>query len=202
MPFSFYPLFPMPYFEIILVALALSMDAFAVAIATGVRLCQINRRQFFRLCFHFGLFQCLMPIIGWALGLTVRHYIEAWDHWVAFALLTLVAINMIRESLSHEDDEKESCLDPTKGWSLVLLSVATSIDALAVGLSIAALGYSIWLPAAVIGVVCAGLTFVGLHIGRITAGATVLGSRAALLGGLTLLGIGLNILREHGALPF
>ena len=192
----------MPYFEIMLLALALSMDAFAVAIATGVRLRKINRRQFFRLCFHFGLFQCLMPIIGWALGLTVRHYIEAWDHWVAFALLTLVGINMIRESLGNDDEEQESTADPTKGLSLVLLSVATSIDALAVGLSIAALGYSIWLPAAIIGVVCAGLTFVGLHIGRITAGATVLGSRAALLGGLTLLGIGLNILREHGALPF
>lgn len=189
----------MPLFEIFLLALALSMDAFAVAIATGIRLRCATPRQSFRLSFHFGLFQALMPIIGWFAGIHVRDYIESWDHWIAFILLSLVGLKMIRDSLRQEEEEDDTCLDPTRGVSLVVLSVATSLDALAVGLSLALVGDPIWLTAAAIGIVCGLCTLMGLHVGRIAAKAAAhLGSRAALAGGMVLILIGVNLLREHG----
>lgn len=189
----------MLFFEILLLALALSMDAFAVAVATGIRLRCATPRQSFRLAFHFGLFQALMPIIGWFAGIHVREYIESFDHWLAFILLSLVGLKMIRDALNHEEGTDDTCLDPTRGLSLVVLSVATSLDALAVGLSLALVGDPIWMTATAIGIVCALFTLLGLHIGRIAAkAASHLGSRAALSGGVVLILIGLNILREHG----
>lgn len=185
--------------EMLAIAVALAMDAFAVAIATGVQLKEVSHRQTFRLAFHFGLFQALMPLAGWALGLTVRSYIEDWDHWIAFSLLAFIGVRMLQEALSGDDDEAEAdrC-DPTRGLSLIMLSVATSIDALAVGLSMSLLGLSIWVPAAVIGVVCLLFTGAGLHLGRLLAHASRLGHKAEILGGLVLIGIGVRILHEHG----
>ncbi|MBN2054334.1 manganese efflux pump, partial [bacterium] len=119
------------------------MDAFAVAIATGVTLRRVTLRQNLRLSWHFGLFQGLMPILGWSLGLTVQELIAAVDHWIAFGLLTVLGGRMIIGTLRCGTREfRES--DPTKGWSLVMLSIATSIDALAVGLSLAMLQVEIW----------------------------------------------------------
>lgn len=197
----------MTWTAVFALAVALAMDAFAVAVATGIRLRVVTRRQTFRLAFHFGLFQFLMPLLGWFLGLTVRDFIEHWDHWVAFVLLALIGVNMLRESLAapaHSDTGDEArhaaaaLADPTRGFSLLMLSVATSIDALAVGLSFSLLNMSVWLPSALIGVVCAAFTMTGLHLGKTLSRAELLGRRAELAGGLALLLIGLKILYEHG----
>lgn len=193
--------------QLFILALALAMDALAVAVATGMQLhCggrgYMTPRHVFRLAFHFGLFQAFMPVLGWLAGLSVRGVIEQWDHWVAFALLAFVGVKMIREALCAKDDEKRTS-DPTRGASLVLLSVATSIDALAVGLSFALLDLSIWKPAAVIGAVCCCVTACGMLLGSRAMSANIpglrrLGHRAGLAGGIVLVLIGLRILWEHG----
>lgn len=185
--------------ELFIIAVALAMDAFAVAVATGVALRTVSPRQTFRLAWHFGLFQALMPILGWSLGLTVRDHIEAYDHWIAFGLLTYIGVKMIREAF---EEEKQGRGDPTRGFSLVMLSVATSIDALAVGLSLSMLGVSVWWPALVIGLVALAFTAAGLHLGKTVARAERIGTCSELAGGAILIAIGLNILREHGALDF
>lgn len=182
--------------SIVVLAIALAMDAFAVSIGTGVCLKTVTSRQTFRLAWHFGLFQAMMPIIGWGLGLTVRDVIARFDHWVAFLLLAFIGLRMVRDAFNENEDKPKT--DPTKGASLVILSVATSIDALAVGLSMAVLEVSIWFPALIIGVVAGLFTVVGLHIGRAVGSAGRLSRYAEVLGGLTLLAIGVNILREHG----
>jgi putative Mn2+ efflux pump MntP len=182
--------------EVFIIAIALAVDAFAVAIGAGVSLCQVSFRQTFRLAWHFGFFQAGMNVLGWAGGLTVRNLIENIDHWVAFGLLCFIGIRMIREAMD-DDDSKEST-DPTRGKTLVLLSVATSIDSLAVGLSFSVLHISIWMPALVIGVVATILTTIGLHLGCVLGAASRLGKRAEIVGGLVLVAIGINILHEHG----
>jgi manganese efflux pump family protein len=182
------------------IAVALAMDAFAVAIATGVSLKQVSLRQTFRLSWHFGLFQALMPIIGWALGTSVQSSMEAYAHWVAFVLLALVGTNMLKEAVLADEDEEEAKpkKDSTKGMTLVMLSVATSIDALAVGLSMSMLRVSIMTPAIVIGIVAGMFTVAGLHLGQRVARLTWLSTWAEIVGGLVLWLIGLNILRENG----
>jgi putative Mn2+ efflux pump MntP len=189
----------MEFSAILLISLALAVDAFAVALAAGVSLCQVNSRQVFRLAFHFGFFQAGMNILGWLGGLTVRSYIESFDHWLAFGLLAFVGIKMIWEAIREVKEEGEG-MDPTRGRMLITLSVATSIDSLAVGLSFAVLEVSVWLPALVIGLVASGLTALGLRLGCLLGAASRLGSRAEIAGGLVLLGIGLKILHEHGVL--
>ncbi len=189
----------MPLVQTLIIAVALAMDAFAVAIAAGVNLKHVDFRQFFRLAWHFGLFQALMPVIGWAAGLTVREYIEQFDHWLAFGLLAFVGINMIREAFAGNDAAADK-KDPTRGMLLVMLSVATSIDALAVGLSIALLNISIWLPAAIIGLVAGVFTIMGLMIGQKVGGIGRLERHAECIGGVVLILIGIKILHEHGAL--
>lgn len=182
---------------VLALALALSMDALAVAVGVGVQLREVSGRQTFRLAFHFGLFQALMPVLGWAAGLTVVRLIEAFDHWVAFALLAFVGGRMVWQAFHPEGDGAE-VPDPTRGVNLVLLSVATSLDALAVGLTLSLLKVSVWWPAAVIGAVCAAVTAAGLHLGRLAARVAVVQRWADLLGGLVLLAIGARILHEHG----
>jgi len=140
----------MPQFlEIICVALGLAMDAFAVSIAASVMLKRATPRQVFRLSFHFGLFQALMPVLGWLIGRSFYQYIAPFDHWVAFALLAFIGGKMLLESFQPDDKPKSDC-DPTKGATLVLLSIGTSIDALAAGLAFSVLAGGIWLPALVI----------------------------------------------------
>lgn len=175
------------------IAIGLAMDAFAVAIGAGLQLCQVTKRQTFRLAWHFGLFQAFMPILGWLAGLTLVDYIAPVDHWIAFGLLGFIGGKMIYEALK-EEEQPDRC-DPTKGWTLVMLSIATSIDALAVGLSLALLGVDIWYPALVIGIVAGALTIVGLELG--TRFGALLGRRMEIVGGVILIGIGLKILIEH-----
>ncbi len=182
---------------VFIIAVALAVDAFAVALAAGVSLCHVSFRQTFRLAWHFGLFQAGMNIIGWAGGITVQSLIERFDHWIAFLLLLFVGGRMILEAI-REEREAEEGADPTRGRTLVILSVATSIDALAVGLSFAVLKVSVWFPAFVIGVVATILTAIGLHLGCFVGANSRLGPRAEILGGLVLIGIGAKILFEHG----
>ncbi len=176
------------------IAVALAMDAFAVALATGLALPLMNGRHLFRLGFHFGLFQALMPVVGWLAGMTIQGWIAAYAHWIAFALLVFVGGKMIREAFA-DHDEDDLGRDPTRGWSLILLSVATSIDALAVGLTLALLSVSVWVPSLVIGLTAGVLTVVGMLLGRRVSG--IWGKRVEVFGGLTLCGIGVKILVEH-----
>ncbi len=175
------------------IALALAMDAFAVAVVTGLAL-PLTRRRVFRLAFHFGLFQALMPALGWGLGRAVYRWVEPVDHWVAFALLAFVGGRMIWGAL-HGGEEERAPGDTTRGWSLVMLSVATSIDALAVGLSLAMVGESIVIPVLVIGLVAALLTAAGMVRGRWIG--TAWGTRVEVLGGLILVGIGVRLVISH-----
>jgi putative Mn2+ efflux pump MntP len=183
--------------NIIAISVALAMDAFAVSIAAGICLGTVHWRQNFRLAWHFGLFQAVMPIIGWSAGLTVRDLIARYDHWVAFGLLAFVAYGMLREAFKKQD-QCERVKDPTKGATMVMLSVATSLDALAVGLSLSMINVSIWKPAAVIGIVACLFTTVGLHLGKRISRAASVRRLADGMGAAVLLLIGLNILREHG----
>ncbi|MCX8044210.1 MAG: manganese efflux pump MntP family protein [Desulfobacterota bacterium] len=182
------------------IAVALALDTVAVALAAGINLPSVTFRHTFRLSWHFGLFQAMMPVIGWTGGLTVRPIIEQYDHWAAFVLLLLVGGNMIREAGAPRDDAALR-IDPSRGMTLVMLSVATSIDALAVGLSFAVLNIPIALPALVIGIVSATGTAAGLYVGKRVAAAAQIGRYADIIGGCVLICIGIKILAAHGAIP-
>ena len=125
---------------------------------------RVTPRHIFRVAFHFGLFQALMPLIGWFVGQSFATYVKSVDHWVAFGLLAFIGGRMLWES--RKETEEQTDLDPTRGWMLVMLSVATSIDALAVGLSMAFLGINIWVPAIVIGLVARHVKLPGHHFWR------------------------------------
>jgi len=184
------------------IAVALAMDAFAVAIATGVTLKNVGFRQTFRLSWHFGLFQALMPILGWYFGTSIEQYVSRYAHWIAFFLLFTVGANMIREAFAIKEESQAPKKDATKGMTLVMLSVATSIDALAVGLSLSLLQVSIVYPAVVIGLVAGLFTMAGLHLGTMAAASRKISPIAEIAGGLVLWLIGFNILYRHGALAF
>jgi manganese efflux pump family protein len=176
------------------IALGLAMDAFAVSIAAGLKVAPVTGRHTFRIAFHFGLFQFLMPVLGWLAGSGVVGWMSSLDHWIAFGLLTYVGGKMLWEA-RKEAEEKESKEDPTRGWALVTLSVATSLDALAVGFSMALLGVSVWGPAVVIGLVAAALSAVGILFGGRFGHRW--GSWAEIAGGCVLLAIGARILYGH-----
>ncbi|UCF65587.1 MAG: manganese efflux pump [bacterium] len=186
-------------FNVILIALALAMDAFAVSIATGVSLRKVSIRQRFRLSWHFGLFQALMPVIGWYAGSSVHEMIQKYDHWVAAGLLSLVGVNMIWNYLVNKENEKPD-RDPTKGFTLFILSLSTSIDALAVGFSMSMLKISIVIPAAIIGLVALLATLIGLELGSKFGLNSRISPLAKIIGGLILIVIGIKILYDHGIL--
>ncbi|HUU01827.1 MAG TPA: manganese efflux pump MntP family protein [Myxococcota bacterium] len=179
--------------EILLIAIGLAMDAFAVSLAAGASRQAGGTGAAFRLSFHFGLFQFIMPVIGWYAGIGVAGTIAAYDHWVAFGLLALVGIRMI---VSGTDSRKNShSRDPSRGLTLLVLSVATSIDALAVGLSLAMIRVNIWYPSIVIGLVTACLSIVGLRLGGRLG--VRFGKRMEIAGGGLLVLIGMRILLAH-----
>jgi len=179
--------------EIIIIAVSLAMDAFAVCISASSTGMICDRRAKFRLSFHFGLFQFMMPVIGWFIGLNILTYIAFIDHWIAFALLAYVGIRMIQESQNDNTDIQKS--NPSRGINLVILSIATSIDALAVGLSVGILDLEIWYPSFLIGIITAGLSLIGIQLGQKLGRR--FGKRMELIGGLVLIGIGLRILITH-----
>jgi len=180
---------------IFLIAIALAMDAFAVAVTAGFQIQNLNRRHVFRLSWHFGLFQAIMPVIGWYSGVTVVRRIEQYDHWIAFLLLLWVGYGMIREAFSEESGKRFT--DPTRGKRLVMLSIATSIDALAVGFSLAALKVSIVLPVVIIGLVALIFTVIGTVVGNRFSSSTRTGVWAEIVGGVVLIAIGIKVLYEH-----
>lgn len=178
---------------VLFIAIGLAMDALAVSLGIGATQYANGRRPLFRLSFHFGLFQFLMPIVGWLGGLTVQHIIAAVDHWIAFALLVFVGGRMIRSGF--DADGESHATDPSRGATLVMLSIAVSIDALAVGLSLAMLRISILYPAVIIGVITGALSLAGLRMGGRLG--SVFGKRVEIIGGVILLGIGLRVLISH-----
>ncbi len=188
----------MSFIVILGLALALAMDAFAVAVGTSLTTRGFTPRQTLRLSFHFGLFQFFMPVAGWAAGRTISRVISSFDHWVAAGLLVFVAGKMILEALEKkggEPGEIKPCPDPTRGGSLFMLSLATSIDALAVGLGLAALRVPVVYPAAVIGVVAFLVTAAGTRLGPLLGRWA--GKSAEFAGAAVLLAIAVKILVDH-----
>jgi len=183
----------MNFLVILLIALSMAMDAFAVCLGAGTLEETTGPRPTFRLSFHFGLFQFIMPVLGWLAGMNVVRYISNYDHWVAFALLAFVGGRMIRSGFSRGDERTQA--DPSRGWTLVLLSIAVSIDALAVGFSLGMMEVTIWYPAAVIGVVTALVSWLGLRLGNKLG--EKFGKRMEIIGGIVLLLIGARILIMH-----
>ncbi len=183
----------MTLFEILSIAVGLSMDAVAVSLCAGASGFATRLRPALRIAFHFGFFQAVMPLLGWLAGSTVAPLIAGFDHWLAFLLLAFVAVRMFRSGLSDEAPDP-SC-DPTRGTTLIMLSVATSIDAMAVGFSLALLAAPILLPCLVIGLVTLGLSLAATRLGgRLSLR---FGKRMELAGGVVLLIIGLRILLSH-----
>jgi putative Mn2+ efflux pump MntP len=176
-----------------LIATGLSMDAFAVCLGAGTSRQSNNRRSRLRLAFHFGLFQALMPVLGWLAGSSIEHIISRVDHWIAALLLAYVGSKMMREGFNALPAAFPE--DPSRGKNLVMLSVATSIDAFAVGLSLAMLNVHIVTPAAIIGVVTFSLSLLGLLIGNDLG--YKFGKVTQVFGGVILIGIGLRVLASH-----
>lgn len=187
--------------ELFLTGVGLSMDAFAVSICKGLGMRKVNYRHTFLIALFFGGFQALMPLAGWLLGRQFERYITAVDHWIAFGLLALIGGNMLRDAFRNEPESASGCGDRLDLKELLLMAIATSIDALAVGISFAFLGVNIWLAIAVIGittfVICTAGVFVGNRFG------TRYQKRAAIAGGVILILLGLKILLEHlGVIAF
>ena len=186
----------MSTFEIWLLAVSLAIDCFTVSVASGIILRHIQWRTFFTMAFFFGFFQALMPLIGWSGANHFSRLIEAYDHWIAFGLLAFLGIRMIRE---YFKDSEECSFDPTRLKVILTLAVATSIDALAVGISFAFTGYnnlvSLTEPLLAIGFASFAISLTGSLIG-IFFGKRF-NFRMEFLGGLVLIGIGTKILIEH-----
>jgi putative Mn2+ efflux pump MntP len=184
----------MDFLSILLIAIGLSADCFAVALGGSISMRTLSRFQVFRVSLAFGLFQALMPVLGWLAGQTVVEIIADYDHWVAFILLAIVGGRMIWESFRAEEARSKNA-DITKGILLLTLSVATSIDALVVGLSFAFLEISILTASLTIGITAFVVTAIGFLLGR--KAGSLIGRRAETVGGVVLLGIGLRILLTH-----
>jgi putative Mn2+ efflux pump MntP len=182
------------FFSIIVIALGLSADCFAVALSGGTLNRKCSRLQILRTSSLFGLFQAVMPVLGWLAGRTVVDLIADYDHWVAFALLVVVSDRMFWESF-HTKHSQDREFDITKGLLLITLSIATSIDALAVGLSFAFLKVNIIMSSITIGVVAFLATTIGFIAGKKTG--NIIGKWAELTGGIILLVIAFRILAEH-----
>lgn len=206
----------MSIWTILLIAVGLAMDAFAVSISTGMTVCDFRHRHNLKMSLFFGVFQFGMPVIGYYFALRARVYIEKFDHWIAFALLVFIGCKMLREAFTSKDAEEILVAAPAcpatsipasrekKGVTatdflttkrLLILAVATSIDALAIGVSLSLLQTDIWIPAALIGVVAFVFSFAGGILG--CRMGSKLGKIAEIGGGLILIGIGVKILVEH-----
>jgi putative Mn2+ efflux pump MntP len=183
----------MDFLSLLLIALGLSMDAFAVSVTEGFSIHEKKFRGSLRIGLCFGIFQAAMPILGWMAGVTLIQWISAFDHWIAFGLLAFVGIRMIRESYSK--NKKDVKGEKLGNLELLMLGIATSIDALAVGLSFAFLKVQIIWPSVFIGLVTFTLSFLGVFLGQ------KIGNHAQghleRIGGIILIAIGLKILAEH-----
>ena len=181
----------MTLLAVIFIGLSLSMDAFAVCVGAGISAKGIKTFHMIRASFFFGLFQFIMPAAGWYLGTAFAARIQTFDHWIAFGLLFFIGAKMIWETAKGEDASADIRSLP----ALLTLAFATSIDALAVGLSLSLLGQAIWFPAAVIGLITFAVCISGFGFARLIGAR--LGKWAGIAGGLVLIGIGTKILIEH-----
>ena len=178
--------------ELFILAVGLSMDAFAVAVCKGLAMQKMNWRHAIIIGLYFGGFQAAMPSLGYILGVGFQSRIQAVDHWIAFVLLTFIGLNMVRESRDREAEHA----DPSVGFQvMVILAIATSIDALAVGVTFAFLQVDIVPAVCFIGTVTFLLSVIGVKVGNVFG--TRYKSRAELVGGLILIAIGVKILLEH-----
>lgn len=182
----------MTFASITWIAVALSMDAFAVAVASGFTIKKMRVHHALRMALFFGGFQAIMPIIGWTAGRTISGYISGFDHWIAFGLLSIAGAKMIYESFKLKE---ERTIDPRKLTILFALAIATSIDALAVGVSLSFLDVNVVEPAIIIGVITFLFSFAGVYIGK--KFGHVFESKIEILGGVILIAIGVKILVEH-----
>ena len=181
----------MDLISVVLIAIGLAMDAFAVSICKGLAMKTPSLRSMIIIGIWFGGFQMLMPIVGYYLGESFYQYIADIDHWVAFGFLLLIGLNMIREALTGEEED----VDDSIGFKIMLLlAIATSIDALAVGISIAMEGADIWVDASIIGIITLIISIIGVKLGSIVGDRY--SSKAELAGGIILILIGLKILLE------
>ena len=183
--------------EFLLLGVGLAMDAFAVSICKGLAMRKVNKKQAVIIALFFGGFQAIMPVIGWLLCKGFQTYIEAFDHWIAFALLAFIGVKMIIETLREKEDDVviEEMDPPLDMKEMLMLAIATSIDAFAVGISLAALDRPIVESAAIIGVVTFVISIIGVYIGKFFGNRYK--KRAELTGGIILVLIGVKILCEH-----
>ena len=182
----------MGIWELLILAVGLAMDAFAVSICNGLSIRKLNLRHMVIVGLWFGAFQALMPLLGYVLGSAFTQLVQALDHWIAFVLLLIIGGNMIREAFSGDEEEVSPSLAVP---GMFLLAVATSIDALAVGITFAFLRVNIWLAVAIIGVCTFVISAAGVKIGNVFGARFK--SKAELLGGVVLVLIGAKILLEH-----
>jgi putative Mn2+ efflux pump MntP len=185
----------MSFGAILLLAIGLSMDAMAVAAARGLAARELRARHVALVAAFFGGFQAFMPLLGWLLGSRIGPFVEAWDHWIAFVLLVAIGAKMLWEAkdVKGVSERSESALFAPR--SLLVLAVATSIDALAAGLTLPMLGAPLVLSLATIGVTTAALSSIGLYAGRRFGNA--LGRRLDAAGGIVLIALGAKILADH-----
>lgn len=184
--------------DVFFIGVGLSMDAFAVAICKGLKMKVIDLKQSFIIALFFGGFQALMPLIGYALSISFVEYINQYSHWIAFGLLLIIGINMIRESFEKEEDKNCDC-GRIDFKELTMLAIATSIDALAVGVSFGTLGttmqFSIWTAVIMIGITTFIISLAGVFIGN--AFGVKYKSKAEITGGIILIIIGIKVVLEH-----
>lgn len=185
----------MSIIAIIILALGLSMDSFAVSLTSGVALSQFKISNVLRIAFYLALFQAVMPLIGWVLGVGFIEYISSIDHWVAFALLVMLGGKMIYETLFKKDEEEDKYFNPTKTFTLIQMGIATSIDALAVGISFAFLDINLHKATAIIFAVTFLMSILGCNIGKYFG--TRWNKPSMIAGGIILISIGTKILLEH-----
>ncbi len=176
----------------VFIAFALALDAFSIAVSAGAFYKKSSKRQKFRLSFHFGLFQFIMPIIGWYIGERIVGIFQKFDHWIAFIILFLLGIKIIRET---RNPIKKIQTDITRGWKLIGLSIATSLDALAVGFGLSLLDGQIFVMSIIIGFVAAIMTYIGIHLGERLS--FHFEKFAGYIGGSILIIIGTHIVLDH-----
>jgi len=185
----------MTFYSIVLIAFGLAMDAFAVSVSNGIAIPDFKFSQKVKMSIVFGLFQFLMPVLGFLLGRTIVDFIAFIDHWIAFALLSLIGGNMILEAFKKDAEGEISMESTISNKILIFQAIATSIDALIIGITFAVLEADIYFSSIIIGVVCFGLSFIGAVTGEKLG--CIFKEKAEILGGVILIGIGLKTLIEH-----
>jgi putative Mn2+ efflux pump MntP len=190
-------MFDMQYLSLLLVALGLSADCFAVAISTSITNRNLRLFHFSRISLTFGTFHTVMPALGWLAGYTVVKFVGGFDHWLAFVLLGFIGGKMVWSAFrkSEKNNRGTDVTNITRFLPLIIIGVATSIDALAAGLSFSFMETNLMLSCITVGVVVAGVALAGFFVGR-KVGAKV-GKRAEIVGGLILMGIGIKVVVEH-----